>query len=131
HDLVIHPRDNDLVVATHGRGIFVLDDITPLERLASAARADIAFVFPPRDALIFNPRATPARFGHRNYSTPNPPAGVTVSYFVGPDAPTAVGALAVIDEGGAVVRELSAPIEPGVHRITWDLRHPPPTATGR
>ncbi|HEX6133422.1 MAG TPA: hypothetical protein VFZ24_05650 [Longimicrobiales bacterium] len=133
HDLVIHPRDNDLVVGTHGRGIFVLDDITPLEKLAEQ-RTAAAALFTPRAALLHNLRASPAHPGHRNYSTPNPPAGATLTYFVGPRESEARGTLAVLAPDGAVVRELAAELEPGIHRVTWDLRYPPPTpppATGR
>lgn len=129
HDLIIHPRENDIVVGTHGRGIYVLDDITALENVAEM-RTSIATVLPPRAAMLYNPRATPSLPGHRNYATPNPPAGATLTYFVGADAsPSTRGTLTIIDADGAVVRELPAPLGPGVHRVTWDLRHSAPAAS--
>jgi photosystem II stability/assembly factor-like uncharacterized protein len=130
HDLVIHPRDNDLVVGTHGRGIFILDDITALENLADVRTA--AVLFPPRAALLHNLRATPALPGFRNFSTENPPAGTALTYFVGGDtAPAGSGTLAVLDADGQLVRELTAPLQPGVQRVSWDLRHAPPTVPPR
>ena len=128
HDLVIHPRDNDVVVGTHGRGIFVLDDITPLEMLAGE-RAPAIALFPTRPGLLYNPRATPRVYGHRNYSTENTPPGATISYFVGAGATPAALTLAIIDARGATVRELAVDANPGIHRVIWDLRWTPPTAS--
>jgi photosystem II stability/assembly factor-like uncharacterized protein len=136
HDMVIHERENDLVVATHGRGIFVLDDIGPLERLAEAARARVAHVFPPRPATIFNPATGPSLgFGDRQYNAPNPPAGAVIDYLVAAGAPPdARFSLAIVDARGETVRTLPANGAPGIRRATWDLRYegvtlgPPPAA---
>ena len=126
HDLVIHPRDNDIVVGTHGRGIYVMDDITALEKLADARRS-VATLFQPRPALLYNQRATPSLPGHRNYSAENTPAGAVLTYFVGADVPSdAHGTLAILDATGSVVREIPAELEPGIQRVVWDLRHTGP-----
>ena len=53
YDLQIQARANDLVVGTHGRGIYILDDLSPLEHLAKAKQASVAFLFPTQDALLF------------------------------------------------------------------------------
>ena len=58
HDLQIQPRANDLVAGTHGRGIYILDDLTPLENLAQAKQASVAYLFPVQDALLFQPNAS-------------------------------------------------------------------------
>ena len=58
HDLAIQQRANDLVVGTHGRGIYILDDLTPLERLAEAKAATVAYLFPVQDALLFQPNTS-------------------------------------------------------------------------
>lgn len=129
HDLVLHPRDNDLVVGTHGRGIYVLDDITPLERLADAAGTATAVVFEPRPATIHHPRPTTSLPGNRTYATSNPPSGATLTYWMPPDTrPDVEARLVVLDGSGDVVRELPAPVDPGIHRVQWDLRHEPPPA---
>jgi photosystem II stability/assembly factor-like uncharacterized protein len=128
HDLVIHPRDNDLIVGTHGRGIFVLDDLTALERLADA-RNRMATLFEPRPALLYSPRTSFSVFGNRNYHAQNPPFGVQLTYFVNHTLPdSARGVLRIASAEGDVVRELPAVLQPGVQRIVWDLRYAPPSA---
>ncbi|HSJ08602.1 MAG TPA: hypothetical protein VK928_01785, partial [Longimicrobiales bacterium] len=128
HDLVIHPRENDIVVGTHGRGIFILDDITPLERLAARSGTPVAELVAPRPATIHGQRRTQSIFGDRNYAAENPPTGAALSYIVTGPAQGA-GTLSIRDAGGAEVRELAAPMNPGIHRIRWDLRHTPPAGT--
>ena len=56
HDIVIHPRENDLVIGTHGRGIYIIDDITPLEKLADANTRG-AYLFPVKAATEYNPNS--------------------------------------------------------------------------
>ena len=127
HDLLIHPRDNDLVVGTHGRGIYILDDITPLQRLAEAGAAARTAVFEPRPAIIRNQHAGVSIFGDRQYRGTSAPAGAVLNYYVAPQQADAASAqLLVVDGQGAVVRTLAASTGPGVHRTTWDLRYDPP-----
>ncbi len=125
HDLLIHPRENDLILGTHGRGIWVLDDITPLEKLAEAA-AQRAYVFAPRAATIFNPAGGPTTGpGHRRYSGDNLSDGAMLSYWIG--TPGGVS-LAIVSATGETVRTLNADSTVGVHRLFWDLRRDPVVA---
>jgi photosystem II stability/assembly factor-like uncharacterized protein len=122
HDLIIHPRDNDLVVGSHGRGIFILDDMVALERLAEAA-ANAAQVFPVRSPIAFNPAGGPGSPGHREYFAPNPPQGAIISYVINRPVPQGASVrLTIVDTAGQYVRELALRPEPGLHRVTWDLR---------
>ena len=123
HDIQIHPRENDLLLGTHGRGIWVLDDVAPLERLAAAA-ARRSHVFTPRPAATFNPGSGPTTGpGTRRYEGENLPAGAMISYLVGT---AQIGlSLAVMDSAGTQIRTLPVEAEPGVHRVFWDLRHRP------
>ena len=57
HEIVIHPRDNDMIVATHGRSIWILDDVTPLQQPAEAMKTD-AFLFDMRPAACSSTRPT-------------------------------------------------------------------------
>jgi photosystem II stability/assembly factor-like uncharacterized protein len=126
HDLVIHPRENDLVVGTHGRGIWVLDDVGPLERLADAAAAQVAHVFAARPTAIYNLAAGPGVPGSRDYGGDNPPRGAWLTYLVKPGiAQGAQATLAIVDAQNEVVRAMPAVTRPGVHRVTWDLRYGP------
>jgi photosystem II stability/assembly factor-like uncharacterized protein len=80
-DIVIHARDNDLVVGTHGRSIWIMDDITPLERLTEELLASVAHVFPVRPATMYS-LAGNWPFWHATYAAPNPPTGVRIRYYL-------------------------------------------------
>jgi photosystem II stability/assembly factor-like uncharacterized protein len=120
-DLVIHPRENDLVVGTHGRAIWVLDDISPLSGLtAEVAKVDL-HLFPPRPATAIQ------RWKHESYSAqrvfagPNPPFGAILTYHVR-SAAKGPAAISIRSAGGAVVRELQGTSDAGLNRVVWDLR---------
>ena len=153
-DLVLHRRDHDLVIATHGRAAYVLDDIRPLRELARNPRGDELelFLFEPPPAFI---RGTPAsdRDGLSAVdATPrgqDRPPGVLLTYWLGgslseggddrDDGQDRIGdtgegrrgvSVEILDFEGHVVRTLSGPAVPGVNRIAWDLREDPPTPSG-
>jgi photosystem II stability/assembly factor-like uncharacterized protein len=125
HDLVIQERANDLLIGTHGRGLYVLDDITPLERLAEAAAARNGIAaFAPRRTHIYNPSGGPMTPGFRTYTSDNLPPGAIVNYYVAPTlAAGGTGTVVIRDAQGNVVRELNARLQPGVQRTRWDLRY--------
>lgn len=134
HDLIVHARDNDLIIGTHGRSIFILDDITPLERLSPAVLSQPATIFPPRAAPLYNqndplgggPRGVGDQ-GDRFFAAPNRPFGVTISYFLKEEVERGREAsLTVRDAAGQLVRELDLERKAGIQRTTWDLRLPPP-----
>ena len=126
HDLIIHPRANDLVVGTHGRGLYILEDLSVLENLATVANVKVAR---PRSAVVFNTGAGYDLPGDRHYAAPNAPAGAPLSYVVPSSAANSTaGTLVVTDAQSRVVRELRAPLTAGVHRVQWDLRHAPAVA---
>jgi hypothetical protein len=137
-DIYIHPRDNDLIIGTHGRSVFILDDIAPLQELAAAAAAD-AWFFPPRTATRYEPWAARFRFdlGDGVFVGDNPPYGADLAFYLGPASVTeAVSAAAegeaeadpdsisVVITGlsGDTVRTLRAERKGGVTRVAWDLR---------
>ncbi|MEX2284306.1 MAG: glycosyl hydrolase [Gemmatimonadota bacterium] len=130
HDLVIHPRDNDLVVGTHGRGIYVMEDIGVLERLGApataAARTARARLATPKPATVFNRGGGFNLPGNREYAASNAPDGVPLTYYVSAGAGGARGQLVISDAQNRVVRELPAALVPGTHRVQWDLRHDSP-----
>ena len=144
---------NDLVVGTYGRGIWILDDISPLRQMAPDVTAEAAHLFKPGDAVRVRRNV--------NQDTPfppevphalNPPEGALIYYYLG-TKPVGEVTLDVLDASGAVVRHLSsAPVPPvaeaarppepnfwlavpqplptalGVNRATWDLRYDAPPA---
>jgi photosystem II stability/assembly factor-like uncharacterized protein len=130
HDMKVHARENDLVIGTHGRGIFIIDDITPLERLAEAERASSIYLFPVKAATLFNyNRSIPggargaASLGERSYSAPNPAFGTTLTYLMKDSVPKGRSlTLAIFDSANKRIRDLTVKSTPGLHRATWDLR---------
>jgi hypothetical protein len=130
HDIKIHPRENDLIIGTHGRGIFIIDDITPLERLAEADRAQNMYLFPVKATTLFNYNNSipgglrgAGSLGERSYSAPNPPFGSTLTYLVKDSLPKGrTLTLAIFDSTNTRIRDLTVSSKPGLHRATWDLR---------
>ncbi len=122
-DLQIHPRDNDLIVGTHGRSIYILADVTPLERLTDEVRAMAGHVFPMQTSVMWAQKGDWPFYG-ATYSAPNPPRGARVRYYLGDAADDAE--LVVRDASGDVVRTLEVADEPGVHEVIWNWRHDPP-----
>ncbi|MEN9818215.1 MAG: hypothetical protein RLZ32_2095, partial [Gemmatimonadota bacterium] len=119
-DIVVHPRTKDLVLGTHGRAIWVLDDATPLAALPAPSAAPA--LLPVRAATLVLYRADVSTAAHGIYAAENPPEGAVFTYRLG--APAQAVRLVVRNARGAVVRELTGPSAPGVHRVPWDLRHP-------
>jgi photosystem II stability/assembly factor-like uncharacterized protein len=126
-DVLIHPRDNDLIVGTHGRGIWVLDDAAALSRMSEAVAGEDLHLFEPRAATEWRLYNNKGNTGHKLFLAENPPEGVLVTYYLkarGGDKEKAK--VTISDAAGKVVRELTGPAEAGVNRVAWDLRHEPP-----
>lgn len=129
-DIEIHPRDNDLVLGTHGRSIWILDDIAPLVEWSATVASHPAHLFAIRPATIFHYWKDQSYRGQGAYAGENPPFGAIISYHFSRTAEQAT--VTVEDASGRVIRRLEGPGTPGViHRVMWDLRHePPPGGTG-
>ncbi|HYT64784.1 MAG TPA: hypothetical protein VEL51_00085 [Vicinamibacterales bacterium] len=127
-DLQIHPRDNDLIVGTHGRGIYILDDITPLQRIAAAISTG-AQLFDIRPAARWTVWNKDGNLGQSVFSGPNPPNGAIINYFLKGDESDVT--ISVADKSGRTIRTIrNAPRAAGVNRIVWDLRHDPASGAG-
>jgi photosystem II stability/assembly factor-like uncharacterized protein len=88
-DIELQARENDLVLATHGRSIWIFDDLTPLEKMdATVAASDFTF-FPPRSAGIYRTNFRHWSAGQKMYLAKNPPAGAVLNYFLKADLPPA------------------------------------------
>lgn len=134
HGMVVHPRDNDLVLGTHGRGFWVLDDVGLLEGLTSDVLAGDAYLAVPRRATqIRDVDRGRGSVGDTYWTARNPPRGAVLDYWVGGAAVGRPVRMEVLDATGRVVREVLTGIaEAGGHRCVWDLRHEAPLgADGR
>ena len=117
-DLVIHSRDGDLVVGTHGRAIYILDDVTPLaEHAASGSDVEL---FPVREATVYLPWKHESYRAQRQFVGENPPFDAIITYFV-PEAGDDV-TVEVTGGAGESIAELEGAGTRGFHRLVWDLR---------
>ncbi|MFV1988435.1 MAG: hypothetical protein ACC682_14230 [Gemmatimonadota bacterium] len=81
-DIKIQARENDLVIGTHGRGIWIMDDITPLEHMSQAVLASDAHLYPTQSAVVYN-AWTPQGWTPGVWVAPNPAAGARIRYWLG------------------------------------------------
>jgi photosystem II stability/assembly factor-like uncharacterized protein len=117
-DLKIHPRDKDLVFGTHGRGIWILDDVRPFAEMHRAAGPVHVFSIPAREMFVYW-KDTSYR-ADAEYAGDNPPDGVEITYRLAPGGGDAV--MSVTNRDGDTVARMNVPATPGVHRVNWDLR---------
>ncbi|MCE2902118.1 MAG: WD40/YVTN/BNR-like repeat-containing protein [Gemmatimonas sp.] len=131
-DLTIQKRENDLVMATFGRGFYVLDDYTALRDLSATTLAEEARLFPLRHAYSFTPGGlAPAGAAgvlaiSGNYSTPNPPVGAWITYHVKDSLPADTKlVLTISDNTGKAWRTCELERSPGLKRFAWNLNGDP------
>ncbi len=128
-DMTVQKRENDLVLATFGRGFYVLDDYSALRDLTPQALGDEGRLYPLRDAYLYTPlgMAPDGTAGiaslSGNTTMPNPPTGATFTYSVGQALPAdAKLVLTIVDETNRQVRRMDLDKAPGLRRVTWNLR---------
>jgi photosystem II stability/assembly factor-like uncharacterized protein len=151
-DIIVHPRDDDLVLGTHGRSVWILDDLAPLRAVTEELLARPLLLFELGDAVVRNltswePRPAGA------FAGTNPARGAVIRYWLGrevaattvaqagTDGDDGVGqargpgrdaeeeptiTLTILDAEGQLVRELEGPGTRGLHQVAWDLRTEPP-----
>lgn len=121
-DLRIQARDRDLIVGTHGRGVWILDDIRPIQEMADA-EGQSAHVFPVRKATLWHMYGRIENLGDRHYKAKNPEYGANINFYLAEgDAATAI--VEIVDASGALIRTLTdSTAKAGVNRIVWDLGH--------
>ena len=117
-DIFIHPRDGDLIAATHGRSLFIADDITALQQFTPTVAAQAEYLFEPRDVVAYITDLTinPAAGGERNFIAPNAPAGATIAYYL-KEASASDVRVTVSDANGATTATLTGPRAMGIHKL--------------
>ncbi|HLW54132.1 MAG TPA: hypothetical protein VKW06_14945 [Candidatus Angelobacter sp.] len=138
YDLKILKKTHDLVVATHGRGLFVLDDITPLEQSgADLARSDFR-LFPMQPAINWH-NWNKHGFASGGYVAPNPMTGAVITYYLPTEIkPIPEGErggrgrqqspvkITISDSSGQVIRKMNGTSRYGINRVSWNLRYDGP-----
>lgn len=131
HDLTVHPRENDLVLGTYGRGIFI-GDITHLQELSTAVveKPLHLFAIEPRAAYQFRALGNYHLYGDAFLETPNEPDALVINYYLR-EKGSGPAQVTVADSGGQVVATLRGAAEPGLNRVLWNMRPPAPGGAGR
>jgi photosystem II stability/assembly factor-like uncharacterized protein len=132
-DIVVHPRESDLVVATHGRGIWIVDDITPLRKLTPEVMTKEAVFLEAKPAQQRLPAGGGWGEGSAVFTGPNPPDAALITYYQSKRHIFGKMKLEILDAQGKVVDTLPPNSRRGISRVEWPMRlkapHVPPAAT--
>jgi len=137
YDIKFIKKTHDLVVASHGRGLFVMDDITPLEeRGADLAKSDF-HLFPIPTAINWHLWNRRSGFSQSGFVTPNPLSGAVITYYLPNEIkinPERAGRrreqtpvkITIADASGQVIRTMFGTTKYGINRVSWNLRYDGP-----
>jgi photosystem II stability/assembly factor-like uncharacterized protein len=128
-DIAIHPRENDLILGTHGRSIWVMDDMGPIEQMNDTIMAYSAHLFDIRPAVMWRIYNHKGSSGQKTFIASNPPYGALINYYLREQAKERPK-VTILDSDGNLIRQLTGQGEPGIQRLTWDLRHQSPLPPG-
>jgi photosystem II stability/assembly factor-like uncharacterized protein len=120
-DIAIHPRANDLIIGTHGQGVWILDDITPLQEMSEEVLQADKHMFSIRPEIQFYHRNSRESFGRPPFRGQNPFYGVTITtYFK--EKPEEKPKILIKDKEGEKIYAIGLRKEKGLQRKTWNMR---------
>ena len=121
-DILVNPRTRDLVIATHGRSLYIIDNISALEQLTGDVAAKPAHLFPVAPATAYEPLPgwVDSNGSTGIYRGANPPVGAAIDVWVSAFTGDSI-AISIKAPDGRLVAKLSGPATPGFNRIAWDL----------
>jgi hypothetical protein len=125
HDLLIHPRDHDLIAGTHGRGAWIAGNITPLQQLTAEVMAKEVHLFEVRRETQWLSTYEFSWTTDKRFYKDNPPTGSTIAFFLDADPSDSVR-VEILDITGKVLRTLEANAHAGINSVFWDHRGDPP-----
>lgn len=129
-DIAIHPRENDLIIGTHGRGVWIMDDISPLQEMTESVLDSDVHLFSIRPALQVFPSTDRESYSRPYYAEKNPPYGMTVyAYFK--EKPKERPKILIKDEKGEEIFQISLLMREGLQASAWSLQYLPKTKEGK
>ena len=130
-DIAVHPREHDLIAGTHGRSIWIVDDISALEGLDDRTMTGDSYVFDVRPATAWANDITKQITvgGQKNFRGQNPQPGTAISYWL--KNPASNVKIEISDMAGREIRTIEGAKTAGLNRAQWDLRGNPPARGGR
>ena len=129
-DMAIHEREGDLILATHGRGIWILDDLTPLRRLTRDVLEREAAFLPSRPSVMVIPTSVQEWPGDEEFIGTNPQEAAPIAYYLKKRHMFGDLRLEVYDARGALVSTLPAGKRKGLNRVLWPMRQKQPRIPG-
>jgi photosystem II stability/assembly factor-like uncharacterized protein len=127
-DLVVHPRDHDLVIATHGRGIWIVDDIRPLRLLTPEVLSQEAAVLVGGPVVQQINASGGWTVGDAQFSGPNPPGDAVITYYQSTRHIFGDLDVDIVDASGKVIDHVPSSKRRGLNRVTWAMRIKAPPA---
>ncbi len=131
-DIQIHPTTHDLIIASHGRGIFVVDDIRALRQLSKEKLEEDVYLYPISDITLNN-----GKFGwggpevSGGWYTGNPAEKPRITYYLKSRLNAGKVTIDILDDKGLLVQSLPGTIRKGINTVSWNLRgNPPKVASG-
>ncbi len=120
HDLLIHPRERELVIGTHGRSLYILD-VAPLEQLSPEVLASPVHLFEVKPATAHHDLGPHGLDGPRTFLVPNPPFGATIYYHL-KDKPAGKVQMTILGANGRALAQLTCSDKPGLQSAQWNLQ---------
>jgi photosystem II stability/assembly factor-like uncharacterized protein len=129
-DIAVHPRENDLIIGTHGRGIWIMDDISPLQEFSDDVFNSKMYLFSIRPDTQFYASVSREAFARPVFSAKNPPYGLTITtYFK--DKPEERPEIFITNPAGEKIYEMKIRKKAGLQRNTWNLQYVQKTKDGK
>jgi len=125
-DIVIHPREHDLILATHGRGILIVDDITPLRQITTKVLDSPVHIFTARPTEIRVPQGEQRFAGDAEYVGPNPGEAARITYYLKERLLTGDFKIEISDSAGTLLKTLPGSKRRGINIVRWNMRRKPP-----
>jgi photosystem II stability/assembly factor-like uncharacterized protein len=131
-DILVHPRDGDLIVATHGRSLYIADDITPLQQFTPALATQDVVLFDVRSAIAYlnDPRNDVYVGGDKQFEGENPARGTAIHFYIKAGI-SGEAKISVSDATGRAICETNVAATAGIHRVQWTLVAPLASGGGR
>ncbi|MBL7775647.1 MAG: hypothetical protein JNK89_06560, partial [Saprospiraceae bacterium] len=127
-DIAIQPKTNDLVLATHGRGIFIIDDISPFRSLSPELLQRDAALLPTRPAAVTTGHYSQAFPATDAYVGPNSTENAVIQYYLKDRLSTGEVTVEILDAAGKKLVSFPGTKRKGINFVQWDMRTVPPKA---
>ncbi len=126
HDIAIHPTEHDVILATHGRGVYIIDDITPLRALTAEIMEQEIALLPARPAVMVDGGGLQEFEADDGFSAANPPQAAVITYWLKKRHLFGPFKLNVYDRENRLIVTLPTAKRPGINRVEWPMRLKPP-----